>query len=456
MTASRIFKKSFSERNLLKVYKEKIKDSGAIGIDRVRPSKLDLTIKNEIKFISKKVHSGNYKFTAYKEKLISKGANSNPRQISIPTARDRITLRALCECLTEIYPDSKLRLPHKVIDSLKVALNSGLYTEYAKIDLRTFYPSIEHTLIADVIKNKIRKSEIRKLIMSSLVVPTVSEFKGSKGVSENARGVPQGLAISNILAEISLSIFDKEINENTDIWFMRYVDDILILTPNGKAETMASHVIEKLQLLNLHPHPLNELSSKSKVGTLDETFDFLGYHISQGELLIKHESVLRFESSLAKIFTAYRHAIQQAKNKRDKERAIAYCQWKLNLRITGCVFEGKRLGWVSYFSQISTTAQLRSVNHTVSHLIRRFGLSSDIKQKSLIKTFYELRRGTAETFKYIPNFDNLDVSQKRELVSMWIGKDKAKILSNSEIEKKFKFKIAKSAKELEEDISGIS
>ncbi|PLM01242.1 reverse transcriptase, partial [Klebsiella michiganensis] len=452
MTASRIFKKSFSERNLLKVYKEKIKDSGAIGIDRVRPSKLDLTIKNEIKFISKKVHSGNYKFTAYKEKLISKGANSNPRQISIPTARDRITLRALCECLTEIYPDSKLRLPHKVIDSLKVALNSGLYTEYAKIDLRTFYPSIEHTLIADVIKNKIRKSEIRKLIMSSLVVPTVSEFKGSKGVSENARGVPQGLAISNILAEISLSIFDKEINENTDIWFMRYVDDILILTPNGKAETMASHVIEKLQLLNLHPHPLNELSSKSKVGTLDETFDFLGYHISQGELLIKHESILRFESSLAKIFTAYRHAIQQAKNKRDKERAIAYCQWKLNLRITGCVFEGKRLGWVSYFSQISTTAQLRSVNHTVSHLIRRFSLSSDIKQKSLIKTFYELRRGTAETFKYIPNFDNLDVSQKRELVSMWIGKDKAKILSNSEIEKKFKFKIAKSAKELEEDI----
>ncbi|MCE9859984.1 hypothetical protein PTQ47_29280 [Klebsiella michiganensis] len=79
MTASRIFKKSFSERNLLKVYKEKIKDSGAIGIDRVRPSKLDLTIKNEIKFISKKVHSGNYKFTAYKEKLISKGANSNPK-----------------------------------------------------------------------------------------------------------------------------------------------------------------------------------------------------------------------------------------------------------------------------------------------------------------------------------------------------------------------------------------
>lgn len=456
MTASRIFKKCFSERNLLKVYNEKIKESGAIGIDRVRPSKLEPTIKDEIKLISEKINSGNYKFTAYKEKLISKGANSNPRQISIPTARDRITLRAMCECLTEIYPDSRLRLPHKVIDSLKTAIRSGVYTEYAKIDLRTFYPSIEHSLIADVIKNKIRKHEIRKIIMSSLVVPTVSEFKGSKGASANSRGVPQGLAISNILAEISLSIFDQEINEIPNIWFMRYVDDILILTPDGQAETIASHVIERLRILKLNPHPLNEESSKSKTDKLHRSFDFLGYHINQGELLIKHESILRFESSLAKIFTAYRHALLQAKNKRDKERAIAYCQWKLNLRITGCIFEGKRLGWVSYFSQISTTAQLRSVNHTISNLIRRFSLTNHIKQKSLIKTFYELRRGTSDTFKYIPNFDSLNILQKRELVSMWVGKDKAKTLSDSEIERKFKFKIAKSAKELEEDISGVS
>ncbi|QBR49220.1 reverse transcriptase domain-containing protein [Erwinia sp. QL-Z3] len=456
MTANRKFKKSFSERNLLKIYEERIKESGAIGIDRVRPAKLEPRIKSEVKFISEKVLSGGYKFTAYKEKLISKGANSNPRQISIPTARDRITLRALCECLTEIYPESRLRLPHTVINSLKASLHSGIYTEYTKIDLRAFYPSIEHKLIADVMKKKVRKNEIKKLIMSSLVVPTVSEFKGSKGASSNAKGVPQGLAISNILAEISLSTFDKDMNAIPDIWFMRYVDDILILTKNGQAESMASNVIDKLELLNLKPHPLHEENSKSKVGPLRGSFDFLGYHISHGELLIKHESILRFEASLAKIFTAYRHALVQAKSKADKERAIAYCQWKLNLRITGCVFEGKRLGWVSYFSQITTTTQLRSVNHTVSNLIRRFRLSSDIKQKSLIKTFYELRRGTAETFKYIPNFDNLDKSQKRELVSMWIGKDKTKKMNDSEIERRFKYVISKSAKELEEDISGIS
>ncbi|RXA34202.1 reverse transcriptase, partial [Escherichia coli] len=92
MNASRVFKKSFSKKNLLKVYNEKIKESGAIGIDRIRPSKLDLTIKNEITFIFEKVNCGNYKCTAYKEKLIYKGHNSIPKQTSISTDGERITL----------------------------------------------------------------------------------------------------------------------------------------------------------------------------------------------------------------------------------------------------------------------------------------------------------------------------------------------------------------------------
>ena len=455
MIASRFFKKTFSENNLRRIYHERIKESGAIGIDRVRPSKLDKALKEELIFIVEKINAGAYKFTAYKEKLISKGAFSNPRQISIPTARDRITLRALCECLTAIYPEARLRLPHTVIDLLKNALESGSYSEYAKIDLQTFYPSIEHSLISSAIRNKVRKTELRTLIMSALTAPTVNEFKGGKGAILNIKGVPQGLAISNILAEISLSKFDNEINGIPNIWFMRYVDDILVLTPPGQAKDVANHIIEKLELMGLHPHPIEE-NSKSVVGMLGESFTFLGYHIKDKELLIKNESILRFESSLAKIFTAYRYALTQARGRRDRERAEAYCTWKLNLRITGCVLSGKRLGWVSYFSQISSTAQLRAVNHTITNLIRRFNLEGKVKQKSLVKTFYELRRGTAETFKYIPNFDNLDISQKRELVSLWIGKDKAKSLNDSEIERKFNYKIASAAKELEEDISGIS
>lgn len=322
--------------------------------------------------------------------------------------------------------------------------------------IKSFYPSIDHSLIEHAIKSRIRKKEFRSLIMSALAVPTVNEFKGSKHAMPNTKGVPQGLAISNILAEISLGKFDNELSSDPNIWFKRYVDDILILTTSGQASIVAENIIRKLESIELKPHPLNEENSKSVVGVIGTPFSFLGYQIIGEELLIKRDSILRFESSLAKIFTAYRHALSQAKNKRDKEKSIAYCQWKLNLRITGCIFGGKRLGWVSYFSQISSTAQLRAVNHTVTKFIKRFGLGDDIKAKSLIKTFYEINRGVAFTSRYIPNFDNLTIEQKREVVSMWIGREAANKLRDSEVERKFNYKITSAVKELEEDITGIS
>ncbi|MEI7189917.1 reverse transcriptase, partial [Dickeya dianthicola] len=219
---------------------------------------------------------------------------------------------------------------------------------------------------------------------------------------------------------------------------------------------VADNVIRRLESIGLQPHPLNKENSKSVVGMIGTPFSFLGYQIIGNEILIKRENILRFESSIAKIFTAYRHTIAQAKNNRDKEKAIAYCNWKLNLRITSCIFGGKRLGWVSYFSQISSTAQLRAVNHTITSFINRFGVAKNIKAKSLIKTFYELNHGSAFTSRYIPNFDNLTIEQKREIIAMWVGKEAANKLRESDVERKFDYKMTYSVKELEEDIIGIS
>src|SRR5690606_143468 len=141
--------------------------------------------------------------------------------------------------------------------------------------------------------------------------------------------------------------------------------------------------------------------------SLSESFSFLGYQIEGSEVRVKRESVLRFESSVARILTAYIHKAKEARTRVERERALAYCRWKLNLRIRGCVFKGKRLGWVAYFSQVTTTAQLRGLNQTVAKLISRFKLDDDIKPKSLITTFYELKRKAGGNSMYIPNFDSL-------------------------------------------------
>ncbi|WP_137983859.1 MULTISPECIES: RNA-directed DNA polymerase [Pseudomonas] len=451
MSAARSFKKYFSRKQLLGIYTDKIKKSGAIGLDRTRPSKLDSRLTDELELIVQKVRQGKYRFTAYKEKLILKGATSLPRQISIPTARDRIVLRALCECLAEVYPTAKLSLPQVVIEDLKTALASGAYAEYAKIDLKSFYPSIPHTLIDAAIRKKIRKPELKHLITSAITTPTVPESRGRKDTPNSTIGVPQGLAISNLLAEIALQEIDLAFNGRPGIWYKRYVDDILLLTLAGHSETVAKELITELQKMGLHPHDFGP-DSKSKYAPLTDPFSFLGYQIEGGHVIIRRESILRFESSIANIFTAYRHKVATAKSPRDMERARAYCEWKVNLRITGCFFEGKRRGWASYFSQITSTAQLRSVNHTIRNLTKRSSLEGRIKLKSLIKTFYELKRGRAGNHAYIPNLDDHSIADKRKVLALWIGDDAA-TLRDDQVERLFVIKVSKAVRELEEDIA---
>lgn len=446
------FTNCFSEENLQKIYNERIKNSGAVGLDKVRPSKLEEKLNEELHIIIRKALKANYNFTAYKEKLISKGAHSCPRQISIPTARDRIVLRALCEFLSEAFPNAKLHLPQEIIDSLKQALKSQSYAEYAKIDLKNFYPSIPHSLVSESIEYL--NIEAKNLIKNAITTPTVPESMGRKNTPPTSQGVPQGLAISNILAEIALQKIDSLYQDKSNIWYQRYVDDILILTPKGQSEIIAKKIIKQLTDLGLTPHAI-EPGSKSKHSDLSDPFSFLGYQIENGEITIRRESILRFESSIAKILTAYKYKEAHCSNENEKQRAKNYCQWKLDLKITGCIFEGRRFGWAAYFSQITSTAQLRSINDTIEKLIIRFHLKDIIRPKSLIKTFYELQKSTKKYSRHIPNFDNLSTSQKRHVLKLWIG-DNVKKLTDYAVERQFSIKVAKVTRDLEKDIAQIS
>ena len=70
--------------------------------------------------------------------------------------------------------------------------------------------------------------------MSAIDTTTISTDSASKSLRRKPRliGIPQGLAISNILASISMMEFDTSIKKRcgTNAIYKRYVDDILILS----------------------------------------------------------------------------------------------------------------------------------------------------------------------------------------------------------------------------------
>ncbi|RQU78506.1 reverse transcriptase [Burkholderia cenocepacia] len=456
MSAAKEFGKIFSISSLRSIYVERIQNSNAIGIDRTPPRALRRRLKEELSIINKKARDGSYKFTPYKEKLISKGAMSLPRVISIPTARDRVTLRALSELLSKVFPEAVMEIPQVKIDRLVKSLMSGKFYEFVKIDLRQFYPSVPHANLKKKIRSRIRKPEILSLIDGAITTPTVPEKRGGQGAKPSAAGVPQGLAISNLLAEIFLLDFDKQMSLMSGISYERYVDDILVLCAAGESRRLAGEMIERLEALGLRPHQLDEEGSKTKCGRIDEEFDFLGYRSCGNGLVVREQSIHKFEASLAGICTAYRHKLLAAKKPADKVRALGICEWRLNLRITGCIFQGRRLGWVFYFSQITNTSPLRAVDNTVESLLRRFSLDGKIKVKRLLKTLYESRRTDKRGHRYIPNFDTMTVDEQRKILATLLGATRVGTLSDEKVSQLFQMRISAAVRELEADLAATS
>ncbi len=456
MTASSEFSKNFRIKHLRNIYVEKIRDSQAIGIDRMRPSNLHKVLNEELRIIIKKARSGTYEFTKYKQKLVSKGATKPPRILSIPTARDRIVLRALCELLQATFPEAIQEIPQKKIEDLKSALDSGVYQEFVKLDLQDFYGSIQHDKLIKALKKRIRKKEILSILTRAIETPSIPEGTSSSKVAKKTIGVPQGLSISNQLAEITIKEIDNIFSARPDVAYFRYVDDILILTPKNLSLQIANEAIEALQENGFIVHDPKKQNSKSQIGPLTEEFSFLGYRICDNLLSVRKESIRKLESAIAAILTSYRHRVSLAKSPEQRDAAISLCKWRLNLKITGCIFDGQRRGWVFYFSQINNTSCLRALQHTVTALLQRFGMAKTLNPKSFIKAHYESRRQDKTTHRYIPNFDEMSISGMREVLSLFLGAAQVSKLSDKRVEQFFKMRIRHAVKELEADLAGVS
>jgi len=443
----------FSQENLLDIYNQKISTSETVGLDRVHPAALGKVINEQTLIIEKKVRSGTYQFTPFKEVLLPKGAGSPPRLVSLPTARDRIVLRALYEILLAAFPEAVSEIAQIKIASIVGSMTRYNFGEFIKVDVTQFYPSISHAQLLDKIKTRIREPEILALIERAITTATVPASRGGKGAPKNSKGVPQGLAISNVLAQLYMGDFDKQMCLNKAILYQRYVDDILVLCPTGEASNTYGKMYGALHDIGLTPHELNDVGSKSKSGLISSEFEFLGYRFADRLISVRKSSILKLESAFANIFTTYSHMLDSANTSLKIQRARDLCEFRLNLRITGCIHEGKRLGWVFYFSQITDISKLRGLDHTVDCLLKRFHLTGQIKVKRLLKSFYEAKRTDKTSHSYITDFDQMSVERKRQILSFLTGHyEKIKTCTDDEIVNLFKLKIHRVVQELQKNL----
>ena len=436
MQAAQLWRKLFSEKHLKEHYFEKIKPKPSIGMDRITPKKFEENLEDNIEIVIRKVNNDSYHFTRYKQLLFVKSASKPPRSVCVPTLRDKLTISSLNELINGVYGnDCKTQMPQIIIDDIIKKVNS--YEYFIKLDIKGFYAAISQEKLLVKLKRKIRKKEIINLIEKAIKTASISyPVKDTIPRVERKRGIPEGLPISNALANIYMMDLDKKYSGKDNISYYRYVDDILILVNKNDFDSVKKEIAGDIEKLKL------EFNEKKDEGFVEQGFEYLGYRINSWMVTVRRSGVLKIEQSIEDLFRAIRN------------NNIKYIQWKINLKITGFILEKKKYGWLFFYSQITDLTLLFHLDNVVRKLIERYGLNGKIKIKRFVRTYAEMHKALHVT-RYIPNLDDLTVDKKRTLLSEIYNIDLTG-KSDDILEIFFRKIMKREIRDIEKDIQNIS
>lgn len=153
-----------------------------------------------------------------------------------------------------------------------------------KIDIRKFYPSINHEILKGILRKKIKDVPLLNLLDE---------------IIDSADGVPIGNYLSQFFANLYMTYFDHWIKEELKVtYYYRYADDIVLLS--GSKEQLRSWFLAMkiylTQVLDLHVKDNYQIYPVESRG-----IDFVGYVCYHNHTLLRKSIKLR----LWKLVDAY-------------------------------------------------------------------------------------------------------------------------------------------------------
>lgn len=185
--------------------------------------------------------------------------------------RDRVVQWAIMQVLEPVwtpqftadtYACIRGRGIHALLKRLRADLrNDPDGTRYClKMDVRKFYPSIDHDTLKKVVRRKLKDPALLWLL---------------DGIIDSASGVPIGNYISQYFANLYLSELDHLLKEEIGVrYYYRYADDIVLLA--GSKEFLSGALV----YINHYLHENRYLSLKSNFQIYpveSRGIDFVGY-----------------------------------------------------------------------------------------------------------------------------------------------------------------------------------
>jgi retron-type reverse transcriptase len=282
-------------------------DDAIVSVFEHRLEENLLALQNELK--DKTYHPGPYvSFTIHEPKR---------RLISAAPFRDRVVHHALCNIIeplfertfvSDSYANRMDKGTHRALDRCQQFARRYRYV--LQCDICQFFPSIDHEILAGILRRPISDSGVIWLIdrIMESGARVLSEeyemvwFPGDNLFAVNRpRGLPIGNLTSQFWANCYLNPFDHFVKRELGCrGYIRYVDDILLF---GEDKIILwkwyKAVVERLVRLRLTLHP------GTNPRPVTEGIPFLGFIIYPDRRRLKRRKVVHFRRRFDKLVHGY-------------------------------------------------------------------------------------------------------------------------------------------------------
>lgn len=211
----------------------------------------------------------------------------------LPYFPDRITHHAVMNVLEPIFVSTftadtysciKGKGIHALLEKLKRDLTNVSETTYClKLDIKKFYPSINHEILKQLLRRKFKDEDLLWLLDE---------------IIESADGLPIGNYLSQYFANFYLTYFDHWIKEQKAVkYYYRYADDIVILHHDKKylhsiLSDIQKYLSTKLDLKVKGNYQVFPVASRG--------IDFVGYIVFHTHVLLRKRIKQNFARKLKK------------------------------------------------------------------------------------------------------------------------------------------------------------
>jgi group II intron reverse transcriptase/maturase len=270
----------------------------AVGVDKVSWLEYKQNLDNNLEILVSKLKRKAFKPLPAKRVYIPKG-NNELRPLGISTIENKIVESGIARIIGSIYEADFFEFSygfrpnknaHQALKVIGDEINFKPVNHIVEADIKGFFNNVEHDLLLDFLKIRIKDTSLLFLINRFLKAGYID----NNLLVKSDKGTPQGSILSPMLANIFLHyVLDKWFN-NTVIHhingyckIVRYADDFICLV---QFEDDANKILRALQnrfnkyKLQLHPDKTrvfsfgrlekdNSISNNRKANT----FDFLGF-----------------------------------------------------------------------------------------------------------------------------------------------------------------------------------